>query len=308
MNTRSSNSPNWRGDMDSPPYRSRFTLPQSVHQALQAAAKKLHGVDSPHLEAEILLGFVMGRDRAWLHTWPEHPLSDADTQRLGALLTRRIQGEPIAHLTGQREFWDMTLTVTRDTLIPRPETERLVELALERIPADARWQVADLGTGSGAIALAIARERPYCHLTATDLSPRALAVARDNALRLKVTNIRFQNSHWFASLEDQRFAMILSNPPYIHPTDPHLELGDVRFEPQGALCSAPDGLADIRHIATTARAHLSAPGWLILEHGHDQGPTVTALLAELGYQEVQLAQDLAGNDRVSLGKWDKSPP
>jgi release factor glutamine methyltransferase len=215
-----------------------------------------------------------------------------------------VYGEPIAHLIGQRDFWDMTLKVTKDTLIPRPETERLVQLALAQIPADAAWHIADLGTGSGAIALAIARERPHCQLLATDLSAQALAVARDNAQQLQVTNIRFQNSHWFAQLAGSRFEMIVSNPPYIAPDDPHLSQGDLRFEPQSALRADSGGLADIRAITQQAREHLTPPGWLLLEHGYQQGAAVAALLNDLGYREVEIYQDLNGNDRITLGKWD----
>lgn len=276
----------------------------SIEQSLRSAQQHLsHQQDNARLEAEILLAHVLDCSRTRLHTWPEQVLSEKQEEAFQALIERRLKGEPIAYITGQRGFWDMELSVTPDTLIPRPETECLVELALERLPEDAHWQIADLGTGNGAIALALARERPHCHLVATDLSAKALAVARDNAQRLGVNNIRFQNSHWFAALNDSRFEMIVSNPPYIHPDDPHLRQGDLRFEPGSALRSGSDGLEDIRHIARAARAHLAPPGWLLLEHGYDQGPTVTALLNELGYQEVSVYQDLSRNDRVSIGKW-----
>ena len=278
--------------------------PITIKQALDIAQQQLsHLDDNTHLEAEILLSHVLECSRTRLHTWPEQVLTKPQADNYQALLARRLEGEPIAYITGQRGFWDMELGVTPDTLIPRPETERLVELALERIPADAHWQIADLGTGSGAIALAIARERPRCHVLATDLSPAALAVARDNAKRLGVSNIRFQNSHWFKHLDAGRFEMIVSNPPYIHPQDPHLSQGDLRFEPSSALRSGADGLEDIRHIARAARAYLSPPGWLLLEHGYDQGPTITTLLSDLGYEEISIYQDLSGNDRVSAGKW-----
>lgn len=279
----------------------------TIEQALRDAQHQLGAIDGPLLEAEILLAHVLDCSRTYLHTWPEQVLINPQTGDFQTLIERRRKGEPIAHITGQRGFWDMELSVTPDTLIPRPETERLVELALERVPVDAQWQIADLGTGSGAIALAIARERLSCHLLATDLSAKALAVARDNAQRLGVSNIRFQNSHWFDALDDSRFEMIVSNPPYIQPDDPHLSQGDLRFEPGSALRSSPDGLADIRHIAQQARAHLSSPGWLLLEHGYDQGPAVQSLLTALGYRDVSLYQDLSRNDRVSLGKWGDSP-
>lgn len=283
-------------------------MPSTIKQALKTAQGQLSStVDSAHLEAEILLASLLERDRTWLHTWPEHILTSEQEATYQQLISRRTQGEPIAHITGTRDFWDMTLSVTKDTLIPRPETERLVELALERIPEDVHWQIADLGTGSGAIALAIARERPRCSVLATDLSPKALAVARDNAQHFGVSNIRFQNSHWFDALSDRHFEMIVSNPPYVHPHDPHLRQGDLRFEPDSALRSSPDGLEDIRHIASAARTHLAPFGWLLLEHGYDQGPAVQSLLTACGYQDVSLYQDLGMNDRVSLGKWDDSP-
>jgi release factor glutamine methyltransferase len=276
----------------------------SITTCLQQAIQQLAGVDNPRLEAEILLAHALQQSRTWLHARPEQHVTDTQWQQFHAMLARRIAGEPIAYVTGKRDFWDMELAVSKHTLIPRPETERLVELALERIPRDAAWQIADLGTGSGAIALAIARERPQCHLTATDLSAKALAVARDNAERLGVRNIRFRNSHWFETLGEMHFAMIVSNPPYIHPQDPHLQRGDLRFEPADALRSAADGLEDIRHIAAQARSHLAPPGWLLLEHGYDQGQAVKMLFTELGYQQVSVFQDLGENDRVTLGKWE----
>lgn len=287
--------------------RNHMSHAPSIAQALQEARQQLHPhTENPPLEAELLLGHVLERERSYLHTWPERQLTDTQWQQFHAMLQRRIAGEPIAYITGKRHFWDMELAVSKHTLIPRPETERLVELALARIPPDAHWHIADLGTGSGAIALAIARERPHCHVLATDLSAKALAVARDNAERLNVHNIRFRNSHWFETLGDMCFEMIVSNPPYIHPRDPHLQRGDLRFEPASALRSGPDGLEDIRHIAQQARAHLTPPGWLLLEHGYDQGTALTTLLNELGYQAVGLFQDLSRNDRVSLGKWEKA--
>lgn len=279
----------------------------SLQQLLQDAAQRLQPVsDSARLDAEILLSLVLGRNRSYLHTWPERTLSDEQQQRFLALVERRARGEPIAYITGRRGFWDMELKVTPDTLIPRPETERLVELALERIPQDAHWQILDLGTGSGAIALAIARQRPHCQLLATDLTAEALAVAEENARTLGVGNIRFLHSHWFDNLGTDRFEMIVSNPPYIHPQDPHLEQGDVRFEPISALRSASDGLADIQAIARGARDYLAAPGWLLLEHGYDQGPAVAQLLMGLGYHEVCVYKDLGTNDRICAGRWDQT--
>jgi release factor glutamine methyltransferase len=197
----------------------------------------------------------------------------------------------------------MTIQVSADTLIPRPETEYLVELALEKIPLDARWTIADLGTGSGAIALAIARERPLCQVVATDASARALKMAKENAHRLTINTINFVEGRWFEPLDGQPFEMVVSNPPYVRPGDPHLTQGDLRFEPIQALRSEPDGLTDLRAIIESARKHLEPPGWLILEHGYDQGSVVTAILDASGYSQVSTAVDLTGHERVTMGNW-----
>jgi release factor glutamine methyltransferase len=280
---------------------------QSIESLLRAAQQLLQtSSDSPRLDVEILLAHTLKQSRTYLRTWPQQLITAEQAAHFHDLLSRRANGEPIAYLTGQRDFWDMTLAVSPDTLIPRPETERLVELALEKIPADASWHIADLGTGSGAIALAIARERPHCHLLATDLSVAALDIAHHNAQRLGVRNIRFSSGHWFAPLAGEQFQLIVSNPPYIHPDDPHLRQGDLRFEPPSALQSGADGLADIRIICDQARQHLQPPGWLLLEHGYDQGPAVQELLSTLGYTQVSVYEDLAHNERVSAGKWEKN--
>jgi len=281
-----------------------MTTESTINNILQSALQKLEGVsDSPRIDAEILLTHVLECTRTYLRTWPERTLTIEQHDHFLKMLSQRIKGQPIAHLTGERDFWDMTLSVSPDTLIPRPETETLVELALDRIPPDATWRIADLGTGSGAIALAIARERPRCQVVATDISPSALAIAQGNATQLKVNNIQFAEGPWCAPLSGDPFEMIISNPPYIHPDDPHLQQGDLRFEPLTALQSGPDGLADIRSICTEAREHLCSPGWLLLEHGYDQGIAVPAVLRELGYQQIQTEKDLAQNDRVSLAAW-----
>jgi release factor glutamine methyltransferase len=281
-----------------------MTATPTIRDVVQNAQATLREVsNSARTDAEILLTLVLGCTRTYLRTWPEHVLTIEQHEQFLKLLARRLDGEPIAHITGERDFWDMTLRVSADTLIPRPETETLVELALAKIPPTVSWQIADLGTGSGAIALAIARERPQCEIVATDISPAALDVARDNATRLQVQNIRFVLGRWFEALAGEQFEMIVSNPPYVHPSDPHLQQGDLRFEPLTALQSGPDGLSDIRHICAKAREHLRAPGWLLLEHGFDQGDTVPTILRELGYQQIQVAQDLAHHDRVSLGAW-----
>ena len=280
---------------------SHYSSAHTIEDLLRQAQTALVASESARLEAEILLAHVLQTTRTWLRTWPEHVPSPEQQNAFDTLLKRRSAGEPIAHITGERGFWDMTLRVTPDTLIPRPETELLVELALERIPPDADWRIADLGTGSGAIALAIARERPGCQLIASDISAAALQVARHNAESLGVSNIEFHHGPWLAPLAGERFQLIASNPPYVHPDDPHLTRGDLRFEPPGALGSAPDGLHDIRTIAREAREHLLPGGWLLLEHGYDQGPAVSTILTAYAYHKVTTHTDLANQDRISQG-------
>lgn len=281
-----------------------MTTELTITHTLQLAQRALSGIsESARIDAEILLAHALDCTRTDLRTWPQRTLTIEQHEQFLKLLTRRLAGEPIAYLTGKRDFWDMTLEVSPDTLIPRPETETLVELALAKIPDDASWHIADLGTGCGAIALAIARERPRCQLTATDTSSAALAIARGNAERLGVDNITFAEGPWCTPLADAQFEMIVSNPPYIHPDDPHLQQGDLRFEPPTALQSGTDGLTDIRSICADARQHLRPPGWLLLEHGYDQGTAVPAILHELGFQQISTEKDLAQQDRVSLGAW-----
>jgi release factor glutamine methyltransferase len=238
-----------------------MTTRPTISETLQLAQQKLCSVsDAARLDAEILLSQALDCTRTYLRTWPQHTLTFGQHERFLSLLTRRSNGEPIAYITGQREFWDMTLQVSPDTLIPRPETEHLVELALEKIPQEAQWRIADLGTGCGAIALAIARERPHCKIIATDSSTAALTVARNNARNLDIRDVTFIKGHWFEPLGGQQFEMIVSNPPYIHPNDQHLSQGDLRFEPVQALRSAPDGLADIQVIAEDARKQTGKRG------------------------------------------------
>ena len=257
-------------------------------------------------DAEALLLHVLGQPRSWLFAHADDAL-DMDVQTaFEALAARRAAGEPVAYLTGRRGFWTLELGVTPATLIPRPETELLVELALERLPRDAAIRVADLGTGSGAIALAIASERPRAQVVATDASADALAVARRNAQRLGIGNVRFVQGDWLAPLAGERFALIVSNPPYIEAADPHLAQGDLRYEPAAALASGADGLDDIRRIVTGAPAHLDAGGWLLFEHGWNQGDAARALLREAGYVQVFTAQDLEARDRVSGGRWQSA--
>lgn len=249
------------------------------------------------LEAELLLAHAVGVNRAWFFAHAED-VPDADgIRRFDALVRRRAAGEPIAYITGTRDFWSLTLEVTPATLIPRPETERLVELALERLPAGG--SVVDLGTGSGAIALAIAKERPDATVVAVDVSAAALDVARRNARRLGLERVEFVQGDWFAPLNRRRFNLIVSNPPYIEADDHHLGEGDLRFEPASALASGADGLDDIRRIASGAGTHLLQGGAVLVEHGWNQGDAVRRILREAGLVDDFTARDLESRDRVS---------
>ena len=269
-----------------------------IDALLRAAAARVEPGD-----AALLLAHALGRPRAWLYAHGDEAPDPAAMQRFEALLARREAGEPVAYLTGRRGFWRHELRVTPDTLVPRPETERLVELALERLAPGAPLRIADLGTGSGAIALALALERPRARIVATDASPAALAVARGNADALGAGNIEFRHGSWFEPLAGERFDLVASNPPYVADGDPHLAQGDLRFEPAAALASGADGLDDIRVIARDAPAHLVPGGWLLLEHGFDQGAAVRALLLAAGFAEVGTGRDLEGRDRVGFGRW-----
>jgi release factor glutamine methyltransferase len=226
-------------------------------------------------------------------------LTGEQQNQLEGLLARRQRGEPVAYITGTREFWSMELNVTPATLIPRPETELLVEKTLEHIPCDAALAIADLGTGSGAVALAIAKERPRCRVIATDSSPAALDVASSNAEKFGLTNIEFREGDWFAPLAGDTFDMIVSNPPYIRAGDPHLKQGDLRFEPATALVSGDDGLDAIRHITRHAREFLKPGGWLLFEHGWDQADAAGEILRRQGYRDIVSHADLAGHARVT---------
>ena len=264
------------------------------------ATLRIGGTDA-RLDAELLLAHALGASRASLYAWPERVPDAAQRAAFERLVDARARGEPIAYLTGHREFWSLDLAVTPDVLIPRHETELLVELALQRIPRERAVRVADLGTGSGAIALAIARERPLARVTATDASAAALDVARANAERLGIGNVAFAMGNWFAAVGDARFDVVVSNPPYIAAGDSHLGEGDLRFEPAPALASGADGLDAIRRIAAEAPAHLAGAGALLLEHGFDQSARVRALLDAAGFEHVASVGDHAGHERVTHG-------
>ena len=276
-------------------------MASTINEIIRQATEQLTASSpSARLDAEVLLMHITGLARTALITRSHEHLSAENEARLHALLTRRMRGEPVAYLTGRREFWSMELHITPDVLIPRPETELLVEQALLCIPENEAWAIADLGTGSGAIALAIARERPRCRILATDLSPAALAVARANARQLAITSVEFRSGAWLAPLNGEMFDLIVSNPPYVAENDPHLTTGDLRFEPHTALVSGTDGLDAIRRIAADARRCLKPGGWLLLEHGSDQRAAVRELLIVHGYRSIRQHADLAGLDRVTV--------
>jgi release factor glutamine methyltransferase len=269
-----------------------------VRGLLTATARRL----GDPVAAEVLLLHVLDKSRSWLFAHAEDEVA-ADVQVIFAkLVARRAAGEPVAYITGRRGFWSLDLEVTPATLIPRVETELLVELALAHLPERGPCVVADLGTGSGAVALALARERAQAQVVATDCSAAALAVARRNAQRLSIGNVSFVQGDWFAPLAGRRFALVVSNPPYIEAADAHLRHGDLRFEPATALASGEDGLQAIRSIVAAARTHLAEGGWLLFEHGWQQGPAARELLQAAGYVEVFTARDLEQRERVSGGR------
>lgn len=269
---------------------------------LRAATERLRAVsDSPRLDAELLCAQAFGRTRAWLIAHADELLDPGQAAACERLLVRRAAGEPVAHLTGRREFWSLDLEVDASTLIPRPETETLVAAALERLRDLHRPRVLDLGTGSGAIALALAQERPDARITAVERSAAALALAERNGRRHGLA-VEWLAGDWFAPVAGRRFEMIVSNPPYLAADDPHLDAGDVRHEPRTALVAGPDGLEALRLLAREAPLHLAARGWLLLEHGLTQGPAVLAALQAAGFESLQTLMDGAGRPRVGAGR------
>jgi release factor glutamine methyltransferase len=277
----------------------------SIKSVLRDAAGTLALVsDSAFLDAEVLLCLTLNKPRSHLRAWPDQQLQPEQLTAFQALLEQRQKGMPIAYITGNREFWSRDFQVTPDVLIPRPDTELLIELSLKLIPADEPIKIIDLGTGSGIIAITLAAERPYAQISATDFSLAALRIAQLNAGKHHINNIQFYQSDWFVDIPKAKFNLIISNPPYIAEDDSHLQQGDVRFEPQTALCAAEQGLGDIKIIAGNARHYLEPCGHLLIEHGYDQLQPVQSLFKDLHYDNVQTYTDLSGQPRVTYGQWN----
>ena len=274
----------------------------AIRQAAQSIQKKL-GLELPEasFEANLLCQQVLNVKRAWLISHESDALEANQQDGFEALLQRRLNGEPMAYILGSRDFYGLQLKTTPATLIPRSDTETLVEAALAKIPQNASLNILDLGTGTGAVAFAIASQRPQANIAAVDASPEALKVATENAQNLKLSNVRLLESNWFSALLSEKFDVIVSNPPYIAQDDEHLKKGDLRFEPLSALASGADGLDDIRKIIQDAPDFLNPNGWLMLEHGYDQGDAVAALLNARGFRQIDHVKDIAGTLRVTFG-------
>ena len=272
----------------------------TVSEALDWATEQLSESDDARLDSQVLLAYALNVSRTWLFTWPDKALDGATLTAFNALIEERKSGTPIAYITGYRDFWSLRLKVTPDTLIPRADTELLVETALTLKNVEKPCDVIDLGTGTGAIALSLANECPSWRITATDINPKTLAVAKENATTLELA-VSFKESAWFDAIND-RYDLVISNPPYIESDDPHLQQGDLRFEPAGALASGQDGLDDIRLLVQQALKHLKKDGYLLLEHGYQQAESVRTLMADAGYIDIETHQDIEDRDRVTLGK------
>lgn len=274
-----------------------------IRQALQQANQRLsESSPSAMLDAQVLLTHVLQCNSAHLAAWPEKELSEEQESNYLLLVEQRLQGTPVAHLTGSREFWSLDFSVDNSTLIPRPETETLVEFILEKFSNKENLKLLDMGTGTGAIAISIAREKPGWKIVASDVSEPALALAAQNGSDNQSTNVSFIHSDWFESIDQNDFDIIVSNPPYIASDDPHLLQGDVRFEPESALSSGETGMDDIEHICSHAKNYLLNNGWLIVEHGYNQKQQVADCFTRNGFTEIEQRQDLSGHTRMTAGK------
>jgi|TARA_R110001592_G_scaffold19830_2_gene80822 release factor glutamine methyltransferase len=275
----------------------------TLEQAIAAGADLLAlSSESAKLDAQVLLLHILQKPRSYLFTWPEHALSDEQQSQFNVFIQRRLKGEPVAHITGLREFWSLSLEVNATTLIPRPDTETLVEQALEiALPATAK--VLDLGTGTGAIALALGSEMPNWQITAVDRVSDAVALATRNQQRLAINNVHVKQSNWFSELHGEKFNLIVTNPPYIESSDIHLNQGDVRFEPLSALVADDCGMSDIKQIITQSRDYLSSNGYLLIEHGFEQGEAVRHFFEKMAFVNIKTVKDLGNNDRVTLALW-----
>jgi release factor glutamine methyltransferase len=281
------------------PAKAGIDLAVTIFDAMEFAQRQIEKVD-----ARILLQHVLQTNRAYLAAHPEKNLTEVQNNLFNELIARRKNGEPVAYIVGEREFFGLTFKVTPAVLIPRPETEMLVEQALMRLSEQHPARVLDLGTGSGVIAIAIATHRPLAHVSAVDASEKALAVARDNAQRLlpnQTTPIEFLHSDWFSNVPNRPYDLILSNPPYVAESDPHLSQGDLRFEPKTALAAGPHGLSALEHIAWNAASRLVPGGWLLLEHGYDQGAACREFLSNSTFENIDTQNDMAGIERVTMG-------
>lgn len=274
-------------------------------QWIKNAIARLTESESPKLDAVVLLGHITNRSRAFLMAFSETILTESEQEQLENALIRRIKGEPIAYIIGYKEFWSLPIQISKETLIPRPDTEKLVEIALQYLPKTP-CEILDLGTGTGAIALALAHERSDCLVFGVDKLKSVVALAKENADKLSLYNVHFAQSDWFKNLKRKKFAMIVSNPPYIDALDQHLSQGDVRYEPRSALIAEEQGLSDIKLIIQQSTFHLLQYGWLLIEHGFDQGEAVRHLFKVADYQLVQTIEDYSGNERVTFGRWCKN--
>lgn len=278
-------------------------MAHTLEQAIAAGADLLAlSSESAKLDAQVLLLHILQKPRSYLFTWPEHALSDEQQSQFNVFIQRRLKGEPVAHITGLREFWSLSLEVNATTLIPRPDTETLVEQALEiALPATAK--VLDLGTGTGAIALALGSEMPNWQITAVDRVSDAVALATRNQQRLAINNVHVKQSNWFSELHGEKFNLIVTNPPYMESSDIHLNQGDVRFEPLSALVADDCGMSDIKQIITQSRDYLSSNGYLLIEHGFEQGEAVRHFFEKMAFVNIKTVKDLGNNDRVTLALW-----